>query len=130
MISYWGIDHGDEISKADPFETKTRPSQRKHSMNRQAVNNSRGENARNAGVAGAIGGGVGSSWGVHRGIKRVGAPYKVRNFKGFVGTMAAAGAAGGASAGALTLNKNSKGKRATKIRSKIDSRWEKKHGGS
>jgi len=104
------------------FETNKKPSERKHSYNRPGPFNSRKDNAAGGAVGGAIGGAIGGPIGARLGGVRI-RPREAALY-------GAAGAVGGAIGGGLTYHKDSKSKRANKIRSEADRRWTKKHGGN
>lgn len=111
--SYWGVEHGDEVSKrADSVESK-------HYMNRPPVFNSRKQNAKagaigsGASVGGVLGGGatyVGLAATKGKGLKPLSRAKQVASM-GATGATAGAlagGAVGGLS-GSLYPSKNSKG---------------------
>lgn len=114
--SYWGVDHGETVSKGF-FETDVRPSQRKKSYNRPGVFNSRKDNT----VGAAAGGGTGAALGWAAGSHMSGVRARPRE----LAAVGALGAGAGALAGAASYSKNSKSKRAVKLRTKIDSNWDK-----
>lgn len=103
MISYWGVDHGDSVSKAWG-QSDRKPSERTGRY-RPMMMNSRKENAKVGATSmgtsfGALGAGLGAAFG-GRGI---GARAKSAGILGGAG--AAAGGAYGAALGAASPNKN------------------------
>jgi hypothetical protein len=121
MISYWGVDHGSEVSKA--WNQNDRKPSERTGYHRPTMMNSAGENAKMGAKSGAASLGVtGAALGAAFGGRGFGARAKAAGVLGGAG--AAIGAPYGAALGAVSPSKNTKN--AKQFVAHADRVWENK----